>query len=149
MLSIMNAKQVKEVLANLKERFGFEGKLDYVFLLSNKERLYVVNPEVASVPLEKLRINTLGMYFGEWKRNEARMSIEGSQLIGPHCAKNVLELDDAQTKEWLKGYDVAYVYADRGYLLVKHGPDFLGCARALDDKLQNFVPKNRRVKANA
>ncbi|MDO8481151.1 MAG: hypothetical protein Q7S65_05060 [Nanoarchaeota archaeon] len=146
---ILNSKQVREIVANLKERFGFEGKLEYVFLLNNKERLYIVNPEIAAIPLSNLRINTLGMYFGEWKRNEVRLSIEGSQRIGPDCTKNVLELDDEQTKEWLKGYDVPLVYPDRGYLLIKHGSDFLGCARALDDKLQNFVPKNRRVKATA
>ncbi|MBS3106713.1 hypothetical protein J4419_03560 [Candidatus Woesearchaeota archaeon] len=149
MLSILNARQVRGILANLKERFGFEGKLEYVFLLSDKERIYIVNPEIARLPLDKLRVNTFGMYFGEWKRGEARLSIEGSQLIGPRCSKNVLELDEERMKLWLRGYDVPLSYLDRGFVILRHETDFLGCARALEGKLQNFVPKNRRVKANA
>ena len=129
----------------LEKRFGFKDNLDYVFLMNNKNKLYITNNDFGKINTEKLRINNIGMYFGEIANNEIRLSIEGSQLIGRKCSKNILELDDNYTKQWLNGIDIDIDYKEKGYILLKSKGDFLGCGKAVNSKILNFIPKNRRV----
>ena len=145
----LNSREVKPLLAQLRERFGFSGELDYAFLLSSKDRVSLVTREISRIPLERLRINSAGMYFGELKHGELRLSIEGAQLIGPSCSKNILELETEHAHAWLKGEDLPLIHPDSGYVLIRHGADFLGCGKATSEKILNFVPKNRRVRAVA
>ena len=34
----------------------------------------------------------------------------------------------------------------KGLLVMKHGEDFLGCGKASEEKIGNFIPKSRRLK---
>lgn len=141
----LNNRTLKPILNFLKEHFGFSKKLDYVFLLSSKSRLYAASRELFDLPVEKLKINSFGVYFGEWRNEEVRLSIEGSQIIGPHCTKNVLELTVEQRDIWMAGLDMPKGdFSGYGFMLIKCGDDFLGCARLTDETLLNYVPKNRR-----
>ena len=132
----------------LEKRFGFKEKLDYVFLMNNKNRIYLINKDFSSVDTSKLKINSLGLYFGETKDGNIRLSIEGSQIIGNNCSDNVLELDEKEARDWLKGIDIDKELENKGYALIKHKDDFLGCGKIVDKKILNFVPKNRRLRVS-
>ncbi len=147
-LKILNTREIKNIHKLLKERFGFEKKLDYAFLMNNKNRIFIINRDFADIDTSKLRINSLGMYFGEIFNDEIRLSIEGSQLIGKDATENILELDDKQARYWLKGFDLDIGLEDKGYIILEHKDDFLGCGKAVNEKILNFVPKNRRVKTS-
>jgi len=41
-LSVLERKDKKRFLEILKEHFGFEEKLDYVFLINNKNKVFIV-----------------------------------------------------------------------------------------------------------
>ena len=74
------------------------------------------------------------------------MSIEGSQLVGPHAKKNVVELDDAETMKWFKGEDLQKECKDcEGFVLMKHDRDFIGTGKYANGKILNFVGKTRRI----
>jgi len=94
--------------------------------------------------LTKLRINSLGLYFGKIEKDGLRLSIEGSQLIGNKSKKNVIKLDDNQVKEWMAG-EVLEIKDYKGFVIIKHKNDFLGCGKAKEDRILNFVPKTRRL----
>jgi len=34
----------------------------------------------------------------------------------------------------------------RDFLIIKHGDDFLGTGKVSEEKIGNFIPKNRRLK---
>jgi NOL1/NOP2/fmu family ribosome biogenesis protein len=72
------------------------------------------------------------------------LSIEGSQIIGPKCNKNILELKDEQRELWVKGYDLD-IDGDLGFVIIKNKDDFLGCGKLRNNKLYNYVPKSRRL----
>ncbi len=133
----------------LEKQFGYTKKLDYAFLINNKNKIYLINKGIADISLENLRINSLGLYFGEMNDSEIRLSIEGSQLIGNQCTKNILELNEAEAKDWLKGIDLEKESDNRAYLLLKYNNDFLGCGKSINNRLLNFVPKNRRLKVSS
>ncbi|NQU97984.1 hypothetical protein HQ533_00815 [Candidatus Woesearchaeota archaeon] len=144
-LKILNSKEVKKILKVLKEQFGFDEKLAYVFLRNKKDRLYVINRDVEKIELEKLRIDSIGMYFATIMPEGIRLSIEGSQVIGPKAKKNILEIDNEQFDKWLKGEDFEVKTKFKDFVLVKHKEDFLGCGKVKNNVLLNYVPKARRL----
>lgn len=146
---VLNSKEVKAIAAMVKQQWGtdlselspgcglLEGKDGDIFLISR---------DIERLDLQQLRINSLGLYFGQLRNDELRLSIEGSQIVGKTATKNVVELDDTEFKLWLRGEDIEKTLIDcSGYVLIKHNTDFVGCGKCKEGKILNFVPKARRV----
>ncbi len=145
--SFLKSKEVKRIVQLLNKQWGFTGALDYIWFQNNKRRLYIVNKDFALLDQTKLRISTIGLYFGEITlKGDLRLSIEGSQIIGPDASRQILELNDEQLLHWLHGDDVAVEANLHGFYLLMHNDYFLGCGSCKDGTLVNFVPKNRRIK---
>ena len=147
-LNILNKKKIKEILALIKKQWGTDFKTELVFLMNTQNKIFLVNREVFNLNLEKLRINSIGLYFGELKNNELRLSIEGSQLIGNNAKQNIVELNEKQAMQWLKGQDIDIKGNYKGFVIIKHKNDFLGTGKYKHGKVLNFVSKARRFKYN-
>jgi len=145
---ILTSKEIRALGVMLEEQFGFTGKLDYAFLQNSEDNLYAVSRDVAMVEWQKLPVKAMGNYFGELKKG-LRLSIEGSQMAGPHCSKNIIDLSKEELMQWLKGHDLPTDSALQGLVLVRHGKDFLGCGTVKEKTLLNFVPKIRRLPEQA
>lgn len=144
-LKILNKKQIKEILNLIKKQWDADVILDYAFLQSSKNKIYIINKDALKINLSNLKINSLGLYFAEIKNSEIRLSIEGSQLIGPKAKKNIIELNEEQAKEWMQGNDLEIECNCSGFLIIKHKDDFLGCGKYADKKVFNFIGKSRRL----
>ncbi len=142
---ILNSKETKEILSLLKSQFDFTAKLDYAFL-KNKDDIYLISKDLGKIDTKKFRINNLGLYFGEVRNNSLRLSIEASQLIGSKSGKNILTLDNEQVLYWIAGENLPIDTNLKGYVLIKHEEDYLGCGYVKDKTLINYVPKERRLK---
>jgi len=118
-------------------------------ILQQKNRLYIVKKEVFSIDENKLRIDSIGLYFGTMTGNDLRLSIEGSQIVGPEAKQNIIEINVDQRKLWLSGEDIDLSRQKKndltGFLLVRCRDDFLGCGRFRDNTLMNYYPKSRRI----
>jgi len=143
-LKILNKKEIKKILSLIKKQWNADVNLDYAFLMNEKGRIFVVNKEIAKVELSKIRINSVGMYFGMVGSEGLRLSIEGSQIVGPKAKNNVLELNEKEAREWLRGEDLLKK-AEKGFLIIKRKDDFLGTGKSTGEKVLNFVSKGRRV----
>ena len=144
-LQPMDRKGKKKFLAILEEHFGFSGELPYQFIVSDKNKVFVANPEISQIPFENIRMNSIGLYLGEWNGNEIRVSIEGSQLIGRGATNNVVEVSEQDARKWLKGENLSFDGKSRGFVIIKCGDDFLGSGKGKDGVVLNFVPKARRL----
>ncbi len=143
-LKILNTKEIKEIKKKILEQWGVDFKTDLAFLLSSKNRIYLISKDVSKINYEELRMQVVGNYFGEIMKNgELRLSIEGSQLIGPEATKNVIEIDDV--KGWLFGNDIKTERQEEGFLIVKNNDDFMGTGKIKNKELLNFIPKTRRI----
>lgn len=153
----MNSKQIKALFGYIEAQYGISldklKALPYAFCKQTREnKLYYVNRETAEIELEKLRVNSLGCYLGEYNtdKTQIRLSIEGSQLFGILATKNILVLDDAQFGLWMKGEQLAAKHLritnQKGYMIIQNVKgDFFGVGRVKDGLLLSFVPKVRRV----
>ncbi len=143
---ILNSKEVKAIAAVVKQQWGTELSFDNGLLEGKAGDIFLISRDIERLDLQQLRINSLGLYFGQLRNGELRLSIEGSQIVGKTATKNVVELDDSEFKLWLRGEDVEKTLIDcGGYVIIKHNNDFIGCGKYKDGKVLNFVPKARRV----
>src|SRR3989338_10466150 len=111
--NFLNSKEIKQVRHQLEEQWGFTQDLDYAFFMNNQRRVALVNREFALIGDAKLRINSVGLYFCELMENgEVRLSIEGSQLVGPSSTKNVVEIDFVSAKCWMYCEDLPVSFGD-------------------------------------
>lgn len=146
-LKFLNSKEIKEIKKKLEKQYETFGTLDYAFLTNENNKVSVVKKDVDQISLDSLRINSIGIYFCEDYGDDVRLSIEGSQMVGPYAKKNVIALDKTQARVWLKGYDVDFPGETSGYVIIKSGNDYMGSAKHKNGKLLNHVPKERRIRA--
>jgi len=146
-LKILNSKEKKEIFKKIKEQWDAEFKEDYDFLMTEQEKIYIVNKEIAKIDFSKIKINSIGMYFGKIFKEEIRLSVEGAQLIGKKAEKNIIELNDSEARSYMKGNDIDKKSDCSGFVLLKNNKDFIGTAKYKDGKIMNYMPKERRIKA--
>ncbi|KYK26848.1 hypothetical protein AYK26_04660 [Euryarchaeota archaeon SM23-78] len=149
-LKILNTREKRNILDSLKQIYDFNDKLDGVLFLSSKQKLFLLTggfDVIEKGEERQLRIDKAGLYIGKVMPDGIRLSVEGSQLIGPSAKKNILEISDEQVEPWVKGEDLELNESQQGgYYLVKHKKDFLGCTRIVRGTAQNLISKNRRIK---
>ena len=147
-LKILNNKQIKEIYRMIDKQWGIKIKLDYGFLRNSKSRVFIVSKDISKININKLRLNSVGMYFCETGKAVIRLSIEGSQIVGPKATKNVVEVDEDEIKKWLKGEDLEKECKDcNGFVILKHKNDFLGTGKYSNGRILNYVGKSRRINA--
>ena len=144
-LKILNSKEIKKILKLIQNQWNAKLTLKYAFLKNNKNRVFIVNKDLEKINLEKLRFNSIGMYFCEINDQDIRLSIEGSQIIGPNTTKNVVDISEEQTKQWLHGEDLEIKGNFSGFVIIKHNNDFLGSGKYKEDKILNYISKSRRI----
>lgn len=151
----MKRKEASSILKQIEDEYGcnIENLMidKYVFYISDKNKVYIVNNKIKETNMDKLRINSFGLYFCEINREKIRLSIEGSQIIGPYATKNIVEFNDETAKKWIMGEDIDnWKEENTGFLIIKHkindNFDFLGCGKYKEGRILNFIPKQRRIK---
>lgn len=146
-LKILNNREIKQILKSIENQWGAKIKLDYGFLRSQKNRIFIISKDISKIDISNLRLNSVGMYFCEIDGVGIRLSIEGAQLIGLKATKNVVEINEEETKKWFKGEDLEKECKDcNGFVILKHNKDFLGNGKYVNGKILNYVGKSRRVK---
>jgi NOL1/NOP2/fmu family ribosome biogenesis protein len=142
----MPSRELKQFFKMIEEQYG---KVPEIFeklaFIRGKERIYVINRDIEKVDLKNIRVNSMGLYIAELKNDQLRVSIEGSQLIGPTAKKNVCELTKDQLRQWFMGQDIDVDGSYEGFVILKHGQDYVGSGKFKEGIILNFVPKARRL----
>jgi len=156
-MRILNSREKKEINARIRDQWGCEIDKDFVFLLSNKDKLYISDKDIALIDMDRLRVDNLGMYVATVDDKGVRLSIEGAQLLGPKAKKNIVTIPSHLVKDWFKGKDVDLASSEiglgdsEGFVILKNKDDgdFLGCGKITGRGLLNFIPKARRIAEDA
>ena len=145
-LKILNSREIKEIYKLIEKHWGAKVELGYGFLKNNKNRVFIISKDIAKIDISKLRLNSVGMYFCEIDSRGIRLSIEGTQIIGPKAAKNVVELNEEETKKWFKGEDIEKECKNcSGFIILKNKNDFLGNGKYANGRILSYVAKTRRI----
>jgi NOL1/NOP2/fmu family ribosome biogenesis protein len=143
-LKILNNKEVKKIMKELKEQYDTDVKLDFAWFKSSKNKIYLLSKKFGDLEDKNLRINNLGMYFGKFEKDGVRLSIEGAQMI--KAKKNIVEIEDVDA--WIRGEDLEVGDLNlKKYAIIKNGKDVYGAGKYKNGKLLNFTAKDRRIKS--
>ncbi len=99
---------------------------------------------------ERILFERTGIYFCKEELVEIRLSLEGVQLLKDQITKGIFKLEnDEQLEQWMTGQELLIKTGLYGVLAIKYKDDFLGCGKASENKIGNFIPKNRRLRINS
>ena len=150
-LTILNTREIKKIKELLQKQFGFSQLEDYAYLQNQKDRIFLINKDISKIELQKLIIDKIGLYFGEMKPNQIRLSKEGAQLLAQEAKaqkkklNNVVELSAEEIKSYFLGKDLNRDVGPKNRLvLLQYQNDVLGCASYKEGIILNFHPKNNR-----
>lgn len=145
-----------EILAKLK-KFGIE-KIPFLLIKSGSERIRAYSGSMNIQELAKLSENVfveiIGIYFARYDGEDLRLSVDALHLFKEQITKNIIDITDKQTDDYLKGKDIdidaeqSKLFGEkRGYFVLRHNNDLLGMAKIVSGKfMKNYLPKERRRK---
>ena len=150
-LKILNEQEKREIEKKLNEQFGIE-KIHGLILTTGEERLFLFSGDFSEKNIKTLEravpIERTGIYFAKIIGDKVKLSIEGAQILRNQIKKNIFELKtEKELEEWMMGQDLPLKTGKRDFLVIKYKDDFLGCGKASEEKIGNFIPKSRRLKS--
>lgn len=160
-LNFLNSKDYKEIAKRINEQFDADFKFNDFVIRSTKDKIYIVSRDLEKIDYKNYNIEQAGLYIAHINdRNEIRLSIEGSEIIGPKAKKNVVDIGKL-SKLWMAGQDIPFKTDCTGVVIIKDGDDYLGSGKVMTKEVDvfdengnkkketqqmilNFVPKTRR-----
>ena len=148
-IKILDTEEHAEIENKLHKQFGTD-IIPGILVMRGSERLFLFTGNFDEKEINKLEkcafIERMGIYFAKIVDDSLRLSIEGSQILKEQIKKNIFELDEKQAEEWMKGHELPIKTGSHGFIIMKHEGDFLGTGKASNEKIGNFIPKNRRLR---
>jgi len=145
-LRVLNKNRILE---KLKKQFGIT-EIPGLLLQKGKERIFLYQGSLSErgiIEIEKtLPVERVGIYFGKEINDEMRLSIDGVHLLKDQITKNTFELNEEQMDEWMHGSELQIKSGKKGFLVMKYKDELLGMGKASEEKISNFIPKNRRLR---
>lgn len=140
----LNEQWEAEMWRLIRTQFGVNPLPGYRLVRSGQRRIRLVTQAAYQLIPLLPKPEVIGLYLGELGPSGIRLSLDGSQLIGPHATRQVVSLTSDQAEAWLRGETIGIEDSCRGYVIVRHQSDFLGCGSLSGGRLHNFLPKDRR-----
>ncbi len=151
------SKKDKDKLSNFLEQAYGLGLPRCQIIQSSKERLRIFTGDLSERELmilaNTIRIETIGTYLAFIKKednekdSEFRLSFDSS-FIFKDATKNILDLDEEQMKLWISGQDLVAekISSTYPFMLLRYKEEIIGCGKLTQNKILNFVPKERRIR---
>jgi len=145
--------QKKKIL----EKLSYYGitKLPHLLIPSGKEKIRGYSGDLSMDEISNLgniaNMENIGLYLFHEYETEIRLSTDAIHILKDQITKNILVLNKDQKQMWFKGQDIPipdeWKNQENGFRVLKFEDDFIGCGKLVDDRLINYMPKERRIKA--
>lgn len=145
-LLIIDEEWESQVWDLLFTQFGIPKLKGYRLLQSGKKRIRLASEAASTLLPDVPYTGSSGLYVGEYSPRAVRLTMDGAMLLGHYATKQIIHLTTEQAKNWMQGESIIYENKQRGYVIVYHKEDILGCGSLSQGILHSFVPKTRRPK---
>lgn len=143
----VRSSEKRRIEEELDNQFGIQ-KLPYLLLETGKDKFRGFSGHISKEEIAKLAriadVELIGIYLLK-KEQDFRMSYDATQLLKTAITKNIVELNEKEFYEWIRGRDLEKE-VPQGTIVIKYGNDFFGCGRSNGKKIFNYVPKDRRIR---
>ena len=148
-LKILSDEEKKKIERQLDAQFGIK-QIHGLIIQRGEERLFLYQGSLSKEDIKKLDysvpIERIGIYFAKIIHDDLKLSIEGTQILKDQITKNIFVLNEEEAEEWMTGTDLQIKTGKRGFIVMKYENDFLGCGKASDEKIGNYIPKSLRLR---
>lgn len=149
-MRILAEHEKNKIVKRLNEQFGIK-EIPGKILMLGAERLFFFTGEAEEDKIKEIEqaasIEKIGIYFAKLVNEDIKLTIEGTQLLKSQISKNIFEINDSQAAEWMMGRELNIKTGLKGFIVMKNRDDLLGCGKASEQKITNFIPKSRRLKS--
>ena len=146
-VKFLSSGEKREIVRQLNEQYGIS-ELPYLLILTGKERIRGYSGSLSIEEIkkiaEKANIELIGIYLLRIEKDGLRLSHDAISLLRDRITKNIIEINDEQAQQWMKGNDLA-IKAQNGYVVLKYNDNLIGCGKSTGERITNFTPKERRV----
>ena len=147
-IHFIKSNEKRDIVEKLNEQFGIE-ELPYLLVESGKEKIRAFTGSLSKEEISKIgqiaHIEVFGLYLLKKENEEYRLSLDATLVLSKQINKNIIEIDEEQFQKWIRGQDLE-IKLPRGTYIIKYKEDFLGCGKSNEEKIFNYVPKDRRLK---
>lgn len=153
-IKVLSKSENQEILNKLKNQFGIS-EINGTLIKMGSERIFLFQGSLSEKQLGQIEYNLripierVGVYFAKLQLGEVRLSIEGVHILKNQITKNIFQLNDEQAEQWMMGSELNIQTGKRGFLIMQYNGEFLGCGKASELKISNYIPKNRRLKSKS
>jgi NOL1/NOP2/fmu family ribosome biogenesis protein len=147
---ILSKKDVEEVEKIIEKNYGSLPNLNnYISILTRREKIWITTKEAFNLA-KKIKFNTIGLYIGKFKRNDKiHLSLEGMQFFAKDAKKNIIMVNEENMKKFMWGSSITEFEKINcelnNFVLVKYKNDFIGLGILRENKVENLLPKSRRI----
>ncbi len=148
-ISFIKSPEKKKIIERLNESLGITN-LPYQLIRSGTEKIRAFSGSLSKEQIEMLsrvvNVEAVGTYFLK-QEHDLRLSFDACHLLQNQISKNIIEINDEQYHKWIRGFDLEFTTPiPHGIVVVSYKGDLLGCAKATENKVLNYVPKERRLR---
>ncbi len=147
-MKLLTSKDKKEIVEQLNKQYGIK-EIPYILMRFGEEKIRIFSGNLTREEIfvfeKEFRIENAGLYIAKQESDGIRLTFDAISVFKNQITKNILEIDDKNTEEWLKGNDLL-IKADKGFKVLKNNEELIGCGKSTGEKITNFVPKERRIK---
>jgi len=144
----IKSNEKKKILVELEEIYGITN-LPYLLLETGKKKLRAFSGHLSKEEILQLtnltNVELIGTYLISKKDADLRLSFDAVSLLKNQITKNILNINEEQFNEWIRGYDLN-ISTQRGIIVIKYKNDLIGVGKSNGDKIFNYVPKERKLK---
>ncbi len=146
---------IAEFLNYLDERFGIKKEIffDYGFD-TDGERISIFSEGINNKNLDGLIIKSIGLRAGKYFKDirngrvKLKISTNFAQIFGRYATKNVLQINDDEVKEYIRGSDLENIRplnVEEGEVIIKWNENVIGGGNYSQGKIKNQIPKKKRL----
>lgn len=153
-VEILDNPKKKKIISKLNNDYGIS-KLPYLFIKTGKDKYRIYSGGFSREELnwiaKNIHIELVGLKFCTMDNEDIRINFDVANIpeIKNEINKNILEINQEIFDSWVKGEDILTEEEfSSKYVFIKHEKDIYGSGRTSNEKLKNFVPKDKRVRKN-
>jgi len=145
----LNKKEIKELLKKLEKEYGIKDLPKYFlsefsWFINKEGKVFLVEKNIKNIINSLKNVNKFGLYVFKIEKDGIRFSIEGSQIFGPYV-KNKDKIIEVDKEKLFRDEELEIKENKTGYLIAKDKKDFLGSAKIKNNKIQSYIPKDRKI----
>lgn len=133
-------------------------EIPYLLIESGKEKIRGYSGNLLMKELtdlnQEIGVELAGMYLFHNYGDNIRLSFDAIYALKDQITENIIELNDEQAIEFLKGRDLMLSKEEQeklkdetfGFKIAKHKDEFLGTCKLIEGRIINYMPKERRLR---